>query len=282
MAPRPWGEGLVIPAQAEDGLILGPMLAPGLAGSVLAAWFDVTDTDRLAGGRGLLPKSSRTARLAGRPWWGRDYVAGDVRAPQIVSDGKGGAVVNWVTLESYEGLPALRTRVQRVAMSGKQTFPAGNGLSVNNTLFSKQAGSVACVVEDGDIVVFWKQYDGWTAEEGLMAQRYSPQGLARWDDGGIYLEPMQDISIQLGPARTADNSALIFYVFNIYAIPDYQIFMGSVTLDETPVWNRRVLATGPDERGMIRVSETAAQGYSAAWLDTRSGDYDIYGKIGMQ
>ena len=155
-------------------------IAPDLAGGAIVAWED---------GRGGSAGSDIYARRvdgSGNPQWSSNgvavcTVAGDQRAPVIVSDAAGGAIVGWVDYRStYE--PHIYARL--VSGAGVPQW-AADGVALCSAPGGQSGPALVTDGAGGAIAAWLDDRDGLASD--IYAQRVSGAGSPLWPTDGVAL-----------------------------------------------------------------------------------------------
>lgn len=139
-------------------------------------------------------------------------------APEIVTDGEGGAVFCW---RYTFGVSSTDVRVQRVTADGTMLF-ADNGVPVS-TDDTLDRGDATCSydADTGDIYVGFMQRNAGFTAHGIAAQRFDAAGNRLWGDTGREILPMSPGSKGAVNTLPADNGAIFAWGLNERPAPMY-------------------------------------------------------------
>lgn len=188
---------------ADDGVAIcsasGDQLAPQLitdgSGGAIITWWDY---------RGGFSSGVYAQRVdsGGVVRWAPDGVAictawSDHSAPQIISDGSGGAIITWEDCRSGEGCDIY---AQRVDLSGSIKWAAG-GVAISTA--SGNQGSPQLTSDGlGGAIIAWQDYRSGNGD--IYARRIDSAGTAQWTANGVAI--CTDPSGQKLPQLTSDGS----------------------------------------------------------------------------
>ena len=169
-------DGIAICAAAGDQY--NPTIASDGASGAIITWWDHrsgTDYDIYA----------QRVDASGAVQWTADGVAlctatRDQRAPLIVSDGTGGAIVTWRDYRNGDGYDIY---AERVNASGASQWTA-DGVAICTATGWKQG---TAIVSDGagGAIVTWQ--DGRSGRFDIYAQRVNASGVDQWTSDGVAL-----------------------------------------------------------------------------------------------
>lgn len=262
----PWGSVPVPLGTAGTNLLTVPMLSADGAGGALLAWhaYDGVRYDVVAQhvtAAGTLPWGAIGARVG---------PLGPTRfSPSIVSDGAGGAIVEWHDMGVFHVL------AQRLDAAGAPLWDP-NGV----VLWSITETAGDTLVADGS--------GGAYATHGryvTAVRRLLPDGTLAWNGDSVLVTLG---SVRYGPAALAlselpgpTGELLLAWsepvTINLYT--PWRIRAQRLTQAGALAWgdSGRVMSTGPNDRGGTAIVSDQRGGLLAAWRDNQLGnDYDLY------
>lgn len=196
--------------------------------------------------------------------------AGTQNAPQIASDGAGGAIVVWY--DQRDGSADIYA--QRVDASGVPLW-SPDGVAICAATASQL---VPVIVSDGmgGAVIAWQDNRGLSLD--IYAQRVNSSGIALWPADGVAVCAAS--LNQSGPRIVADggNGAIVVWLDSRNGGGD--IYAQRVSGAGTPVWptNGVALCSAAGDQWQYQIASDGAGGAIVAWSDPRSGEHDIYAR----
>ena len=212
---------------------------------------------------------------SGAPQWTPDGVAvctlaANQSAPQIVSDGSGGAIMAWVDTRSGTG----DIYVQKVNSGGAMQWTA-NGVGLCTAADVQTDPSI---VSDGigGAIVAWE--DNRSLSWDVYARRINSAGTPQWAANGVALSAQANF--QFNPVLLPDGLGGAFAAWDDgrnAAIPD--IYVQRLNSSGTALWAANgVGLTTAGSGSEPEIVPDGLGGAIVAWSDSRSGVADIYAR----
>ena len=237
------------------------------SGGAIVAWFDLRSPNP-----GIY--AQRIGATGGLEWGAQGaplytYTSGGgPQAPDLSSDGSGGAIVVW---NDYRP-GATDIYGQRVDDSGTAQWAAA-GLPIC-TATGYQFWPVPVSDGAGGAIIAWK--DGRGADYDVYAQRVDASGAAQWTVNGVPIctATGNQESIQIVPDGA--GGAIIVWADNRGA--DTDVYAQRINASGTTLWtaNGRAICTLSGWQGGPQTARTGAGGAIIVWTDQRAGNNDIY------
>lgn len=266
-----------IPQWTSDGVALStaagdqwePKIASDGAGGAIVAWYD---------NRGGATADIYAQRVdaAGIPQWTIDGVAlsvapDDQVAPNIVSDGAGGAIVAWHDRRSGTNYDVY---AQRVSAAGVPLWTP-NGVVVSAAANNQTLPTIAADGAGGAIVSWEDLRSGAT---DIYAQRMDASGAALWTPNGVAVCAAP--GGQITPAIAPDGAGGAFVTWRDGRSGARGIYARWVSASGTPQWTPDgvALSTAGTFQLAPAIVSDAAGGAIVTWLDNRNVNYDIFAR----
>jgi hypothetical protein len=214
---------------------------------------------------------------AGQLAWGRHgiavaKVAAHQRSPQIVPDGKGGAIISWQD-HRLENFPAIRA--QRLNSHGKKVWESSLSLA---KVRSRQINHI--MIPDGEdgAIVAWQDDRDVLSLQDVYAQRVSGKGALLWGKKGKIIISANGEQVDIGMVPDAGGGA--FFAWTDYRRGDRNpdIYAQRINTIGKALWEEEgVLVCGaPDVQRTPKLISDNEGGVIIAWTDKGGGSYDIY------
>jgi hypothetical protein len=192
---------------------------------------------------------------------------GDQVLPISIRDGAGGAIVTWS--DTRNGDANSDIYVQRISAAGTVQWSA-NGVALCAAAGAQRFPVLAPDGAGGAIVV-WSDERAVGSNHAVYAQRISAAGAVQWAVDGVALDDnCQDMFSPI----LADGVGGAFVSWS----RDGDIYAQHISSDGEVQWqaNGVPLCTAVDPQAEVCLGPDGADGIIAAWVDSRSGDRDIY------
>ncbi|NKE71961.1 IPT/TIG domain-containing protein [Candidatus Manganitrophus noduliformans] len=265
-----WAAGGVAVSNAAANKIFFRLIPDGAGGAVLV-WQD----DR--GGDWDL--YAQRINRNGSVRWSAAGVAVSIAAntqgaPQLVSDGTGGAIVVWQ--DDRDG--AWDVYAQRVNGSGIAAWTA-DGVIISNAANDQLAPRL---VSDGagGAIITWQDGSGQTVFD-VRAQRVDGSGAAHWAAGGVVISSAPDI--QGMPQLATDGAGGAIIAWQDLRSGRWDIYAQRVNGSGEAQWSIDgvAISTAPGDQKVPLLISDGAGGAAAVWEDARNGtdavpSWDIY------
>ena len=195
-------------------------------------------------------------------------VAGDQRAPVIVSDAAGGAIVGWVDYRStYE--PHIYARL--VSGAGVPQW-AADGVALCSAPGGQSGPALVTDGAGGAIAAWLDDRDGLASD--IYAQRVSGAGSPLWPTDGVALCDTTDF--RDSPALVPDGAGGAIAAWSDYRSGYGDIYERRVTAGGATPSGDAVTSASKDQLLPALVADGAG-GAIVVWQDYRSNaDYDVY------
>lgn len=247
-----------------------PKLVSDGTGGILIFWQQIT-----ANGERYF-KAQRLSASGGQQW-----LDGGMRvsalsendtlvAPEVVSDGMGGAVLCWYEL-SISGIHKIQTR--RISSAGENIWT--DAVSVYSGTKGK---ALPKIVSDnnGGAIIIWVHTPAPIAKV-MWAQRINSSGEPQWQSNGVQVK---NGSTELADYRLINDGAdgaIITWV----DYKDYDVYAQKLSGTGLVQWNHRgvVISNAPNFQGETVIIGNNNGDAILFWSDHRTGLSQIYGAI---
>lgn len=258
-----------VPVCTADGIQQNAQIVHDGAGGALITWVDY---------RGTYPSNhsvfAQRADSSGTMRWAANGVAivnqltTDVYDPQIVSDGKHGAIIAWQDNRNFYNIYA-----QRIDAGGNVKWTA-NGIVVCDA--AEWQGDVRMVPdgEGGAIMAWWDNRDG---NGDIYAQRVDSLGNSLWAEDGVAV--CVDTGGQEYMTLTSDEAGGCIVTWTDMRGVDYDIYAQRIDAGGNAMWaeNGIVVCDYTSYQMYPNICPDGAHGAYIGWEDDRNGaDTDIY------
>jgi hypothetical protein len=199
----------------------------------------------------------------------------DAGAPQMISDGSGGAIITWH--DNRAGVGQLAVYAQRVDASGNPLWTA-EGVGVCTMPSSNYAGYPSITSDgSGGAIIAWQDYrDG---HNDVYAQRVNASGSVAWAAGGVAIRTSSPGNASR-PQVCSDGSGGAFITWDDDRTPSYvDIYAQRVDGAGSVAWGVDGVAIRNLSLNEGRDPRIAADSFGGAiitWADNRDGAWDIY------
>ena len=198
-------------------------------------------------------------------------------APQITTDGDGGAIITWTDKRSDSDIYA-----QRVDKSGNIKW-AVNGVAIST---AERFECRSKIVSDGTggAIIVWEYAPPSLGYRDIYAQRISSDGTVLWRQNGIVVRETDDVYPYEIEGITSDGKggAFISWWENRYDGTDENVYVQRILSTGSYCWDRSGVnvfaASNKQWHSSIvnwNTSETSF-GVGIVWEDERGADKDIY------
>jgi hypothetical protein len=256
-----------IPVATEAGHQQYPVAAPDGDGGTILAWQDKRDG---------VDYDIYVQRIdaSGNAVWTAGGVAvctatAGQSKPDIVSDGAGGAIIAWYDLRGGSNYDIY---AQRVNGLGNVLWTA-NGVPLCTAAGQQQDPKVASDGSGGAIVTW---HDSRGANMDVYAQRVNSSGTAMWTSNGVAV--CTATANQGSPTIVSDGSGGAIITWEDSRFGPSDIYAQRVNNVGAPQWaaNGVQLCGAANVQSSPRITSENSGGAFVAWVDLRSGNYDIY------
>jgi hypothetical protein len=189
-------------------------------------------------------------------------------APQIISDGSGGAIITWEDTRSGD----KDIYAQRVDASGVVQWTT-NGVAICS---EANAQDFPGIVPDGSggAIITWEDYRGGNYD--IYAQRVDADGIVHWTANGVAV--CLAANTQSLPKSVSDGSGGAVIAWQDYRSGTSDIYAQRVNGNGEALWTTDgvpLCAAGNNQVYPV-ISSDGSGGAIIAWQDYRSGNTDIY------
>ncbi|MBK8980915.1 MAG: T9SS type A sorting domain-containing protein [Ignavibacteria bacterium] len=196
--------------------------------------------------------------------------------PKIYSDGNGGALYSYFTLE----LNVLYSSANRILSNGTSPFPPNGTVSSTNHLFFHVAPYLAFNQSTNETYMFWTMTDAASQSFFTVAgQKFSGTGQRMWTDSGITYSPLDTFEVFGVNCLSHNNSPVVVYQ---KASSNSAIYAFRTDQNGSYVWSGNTInvSNAPSPKGAtVSIMDQSGMVISA-WLDGRNsmsfGDGGIY------
>jgi hypothetical protein len=263
-----WNPLGVVICDATGAQTLPVISADGSGGAVLA-WVDAR------AGAGTNDVYAQKINASGAVQWTANGVAvctatGAAIAPQVISDGGGGAIVGW---EDQRAGTASNIYARRVLVGGTAAWTADGNLVCGAT--GRQEAMRMTTDNANGVILVWA--DGRVTGTDIYVQRTNSAGSNLWTADGVAV--CTQATTQGLPSITADGlGGAIMCWYDNRVTTDPNIYAAKVTSTGTLPWTSQgVLAcNATGSQGESTIISTTGAGAILAWRDNRDGNLDIY------
>ena len=192
-------------------------------------------------------------------------------APQITSDGSGGAIITWEDRRSGSG----HIYAQRVDGAGAVRW-TGNGVWICTDPGSQWAPKITSDGSGGAIIT-WA--DNRLGSGDIYAQRVDGAGTVQWKPNGVAIFTAS--GNQEDPQITSDGSGGAIVTWNNWPFVEgniYDIYAQRVDAAGTVMWtvDGVSICTDPNSQSAPQITSDGSGGAIVTWEDNRSGNGDIF------
>jgi hypothetical protein len=214
---------------------------------------------------------AQRVNAAGAAQWTPDGVAlcsaiGNQSAPELVSDGAGGAIVAWQ--DSRDGNDIYAQRVS--AAGAAQWTPDGVAISVaTGSQYTPQIASDGA----GGAIVTWQDSHGGS---DIFAQRVNASGAVQWAANGTTVSTAS--GSQYSPRLVSDGAGGAIFAWHDGRAGNSDIYAQRVSGSGTAQWaaDGIPLCTSSGTQQTPLLVADGAGGAVVVWYDSRAGNTDIY------
>ncbi|UCF06377.1 MAG: T9SS type A sorting domain-containing protein [bacterium] len=188
--------------------------------------------------------------------------------PQIIADGKGGAIIAWADDRNYN----YDIFAQRLNDGGYAQW-AFNGTAVC-TLINGQSDPRMIPDDDGGAIITWE--DDRSGVISIYAQRIDSSGIAQWTGNGIVVCTLATDVYE--PRITTDGFGGAIIAWEDYRNGSYDIYAQRIDADSNSIWttNGVAVCTAIEDQQDHEIISDGAGGVILAWLDGRVNEDEIY------
>lgn len=202
-------------------------------------------------------------------------VAGSSLAPQIISDGAGGAIITWCDIRNGTNYDAY---VQKISRAGIVEWTV-NGVPICAAPGNQQNTELSSDGLGGAIIV-WEDYRSGT-DGHIYAQRISSAGVVKWTVNGVSICAASNS--QYSPQITSDGSggAIITWQDSRNGT-DFDIYAQKINSAGVVQWttNGVPISTLSNNQVIPQIVSDGTGGAIITWQDHRNGtDGNIYAQM---
>ena len=192
-------------------------------------------------------------------------------APQLTTDGAGGAIVVW---QDYRNATAPDLYAQRVNSAGSSLWTS-TGVVVIIEENDQTNPTIVSDMSNGAIVTWQENTSG---SLNIMAQRLDPTGAYLWQEWGEY------VCISTGgqeyPQSVSDGAGGALIVWEDYRAGSFDVYGQRLSAGAGQYWPDNGLghpiSTGSGDQTRPYICSDGTGGAIVTWADTRNGESDIY------
>ncbi len=258
----------------SSGQQLSPDIATDGAGGAIICWAD---------NRGqFITVYAQRFDGAGNLLWGTAGVPvgggnGNEDLPVIVDDGVGGAIVAWQDFrDDSTGSGNINLYAQRVNASGNRVWNQ-NDVPVSVAAL-QQINPVIVSNGSGGAIVVWEDYRGGTQSSDVYGQNMGSTGSALWTANGEVL--CGAVNYQFNIKALADGAGGVYAVWTDLrgGTGTGDIYGQHVNSSGVVQWpgDGSVICGIPTDQILPEIASDGAGGFVVSWIDSRSGQYNIY------
>jgi len=256
-----WTANGVPVCTAADGQFRPVIVTDGARGAIIV-WEDLRNGPQF-------DIYAQRVNAAGAVQWTTDGVAistadNDQRAPTLIADGTGGAIITWEDSRG-SGIPDIYA--QRINAAGSVQW-AANGVPVAIAPLNQNTPTITSDGAGGAIITWWDVRGGSASD--IYAQRLNANGAAQWTANGVAICTAP--SSQLVPSIVSDGAggAIITWwdqrnstQYDIYAQRVNAAGLVQWTTDGVPV------STAPGDQYVTSLVQDDSGGAIITWQDGR-------------
>ena len=257
------GNGVAICTASNDQF--NPQITSDGSGEAIVTWADNRS--------GIYEIYAQRVDGAGTVQWAGNGAAictapNSQHAPQIASDGSGGAIITWDDKRSGSG----DIYAQRVNPAGSVQW-TGNGIWICTDPGSQWAPRITSD-EAGGAIITWA--DNRSGSGDIYAQRVDAAGTVQWKPNGVALFTAS--GNQEDPQITSDGSGGAIVTWNDWPFAAGDIYAQRVNAAGTVRWtvDGAAICTDPNSQSAPQITSDGSGGAIVTWNDHRSGNGDIY------
>lgn len=187
--------------------------------------------------------------------------------PRMCPDGAGGSFIAWHELRSNYDIYA-----QHITASGALTWGSAGAAVCSTT--GDQANTALCPDGAGGVIIAW--HDFRAGNWDIYVQRVNAAGVPQWTASGVPI--CTAAGNQTNPQIVSDgaNGAILTWADNRGGA--FDIFAQHVTSTGATLWanNGYVVCSAAGNQNQPVAVPDGAGGVVIAWVDGRTGDFDIY------
>jgi len=197
-------------------------------------------------------------------------------APQICSDGVGGAIITWQDYRDY-GSTSMNIYTQRIDADGNIRW-TNNGIPICTESHYQEYPEI-CSDEAGGAVIIWSDSRTSGATDiDIYAQKVDSDGNVIWINDGV---PICTANVyQFGYQICSDGDGGAIITWNDYRNdPDGDIYAQGIESSGVVKWisNGTAICTATELQLQPKICSDGAEGAIIAWYDYRNEPYgDIY------
>jgi hypothetical protein len=252
---------------AATGDQLGTAVVSDGAGGSIVVWMDYRS--------GNWDIYARRVTASGTFQWTTDGVAvctatGDQSAPMIISDGAGGAIITWY---DYRSATNYDIYAQRVNASGAVQWTA-NGIALCTAAGNQNNPQITSDGAGGAIVTW---HDTRSGNYDIYAQRVNASGTVQWPANGWPV--CMAAGDQYYPMIVSDGAGGIVVTWQDgRSVSAWDIYAQRLNANGTALWTTDgvALSTAAGHQWYPTIISDGAGGAIVGWMDSRSGNYDVY------
>ena len=264
----------VVAVPGEDPAF--PDLVPSLGGDVLLMW--VRDISSY-----MSPRHIRLQCFSpsGTPVWPAAFIAlfdaGAVPlgyAPDIQTDGAGGAVCGW----HYAAGDMFRSLVQRVSADGVELFPH-NGVAVTTDATRHHIDPATSFnVATSEIFVFWNERNYNQTQWGIYAQKISSTGTRAWTGTGLVMQPVNTTYKSYPRTAPVGEGAVCLFTDTRIGFTGDRLIAYRLDAAGAHVWPVRPVqvSTAQSTKARLPLFIDGSGVTRIVWEDGRNGSPDVY------
>ncbi|MFX0032673.1 MAG: hypothetical protein ACFE9P_08405 [Candidatus Hermodarchaeota archaeon] len=201
-------------------------------------------------------------------------VNNDQRDPQIISDGRGGAIIVW---NDYRSGTDYDIYAQRIASNGIVQWTT-NGIAISTASEDQIDPQLTSDGAGGAIIAWWDARSIETSGYDIYAQRIDSNGITQWMANGTIIST--ETHNQMIPQMTCDGVGGAIIAWQDYRSgTNLHIYAQRINHNGITQWiaNGTVISIASGSQLSPRITSDGGGGAIIAWKDSRSGvSYDIY------
>lgn len=214
---------------------------------------------------------------AGQLAWGQHgiaiaKVAANQSDPQIVPNGKGGAIIAWED-HRIKDFPAIRA--QHISSVGKKVWESSLSLV---KIKCRQTKPIMISDGAGGAIVAWEDNRDVLSLLDIYGQRISGKGALLWGKSGKIV--ISANGEQIDAAMIPDGNGGAFFAWTDYRRGDRNpdIYAQRINAKGLALWDKEgaLICGAPDVQRTPNLISDEEGGIIVAWTDKGGGSYDVY------
>jgi len=253
-----------------NGVQNSPQIITDGAGGVIITWVDERNGNydiyaQRVNSSGITQWTANGTAICTAVW--------DQNSPQIITDGAGGVIITWV--DERNGLTNSDIYGQRVNSSGSPQW-ADNGTVICNAINNQWDPQITSDGVGGAIIT-WEDFRYEEFIPDIYVQWINSSGSTQWTSNGTVI--CNAIDNQKSPQIITDGAGGVIIAWDDQRSgSNRDIYAQMINSSGSTQWtsNGTAICTANGVQTDPQITRDGAGGAIITWLDTRSGNFDIY------